>query len=292
MGVLITKILGTSDFGPYMLAGDRYLLLHFGMRQDPKGVEELKEALGIEAVIFYEPRREAGNDRAIVFPHVMPESQAYRISRELEEYGIDLEIAILKTRYTAIRNNILINNRGGIVNPEMYKRERESVKLLEELFDIEIIPMSIAGIRLPGSVAVANDRGAFIHEDASEEEMEAIKEILKLEKIVRGRINGTPFVSVGLVANNRGIVIGQDSSPHDIMIATDVFLEKAAKYEFRDHILSMGINNIINRLFLRRYEDYLPILRLRMWLLCRSRGREDSHKTPVESSYSRRHLMS
>ena len=221
MGVLLTKIIGTPDFGPYMLAGDDYLLIHSKMREDPKGLREIVEALEVSEYIFYEPRREVGNDNGIVFSHVAPESEVERIAKALKA---DLNVGIVKTRFTALRNNVLVNNRGGLVNPELFSKERDTVKALEDVLGVELIPARIANVPLPGSVAVANDRGVFIHAEASDREIEIVKKALKVEQVIRGRVNGSPYVSVGLVANNKGIVIGDETDPEDVMNAVEALL--------------------------------------------------------------------
>jgi len=223
MGVVLTKILGTPDFGPYMLVGNSYLLIHAKMRDDPKGLKEIKEALGVEEVIFYEPRREVGNDNGIVFPYVAPEDEVVRIANELKS---DVNVAIVRTRFTALRNNILVNNKAGLVNPEMFSREKDVVKSIEEVLDVELIPYKIANVPLVGSVAVTNDRGAFIHADATDEEMKFVKEVLKLDKVSRGYVNDTPYVSVGVGANNNGVVIGDETSPEDVMNIVETLLGK------------------------------------------------------------------
>ena len=229
MGVVLTKLLGTPDFGPYMLVGDSYLLIHSGMREDPRGLEEIRGALGVDEVIFYEPRREVGNDNGIVFPYVAPEEEVVRIAKELKA---DLNVGIVKTRFTALRNNILVNNKAGLVNPEMFYKEKDVVKSIEDVLGVELIPYKIADVPLVGSVAVANDRGAFIHADATEGEMKFVRQAMKLERVSRGYVNGTPYVSVGIGVNNNGVVIGDETTPEDVMSIVETLLgTKEAVFE-------------------------------------------------------------
>ena len=78
--------------------------------------------------------------------------------------------SVFETRYTAIGNLVAANDKGAIISP--------LIKGLQKKIGAELgVPVrvgTVAGLNIPGSLIVANNRGACVHPEASEEEMETI----------------------------------------------------------------------------------------------------------------------
>lgn len=149
----------------------------------------------------------AGNSNCILVPNNITD----REEKKLEESNVDFKI--IDTKETALGNQILANDSGALVS------ERLSGKT-EEISDALKVPVEvgeISGIGNIGSTAIANNRGAVIHRDASEEEAEKLMDALSLEDVDIGTVNtGSPFVGSGAVANNQLILVGEDTSGPEI----------------------------------------------------------------------------
>jgi translation initiation factor 6 len=149
----------------------------------------------------------AGNSNCILVPETITE----RERDKLEESGVDFKI--LETKETALGNLILANDEGAVISENLRGKKSE----IEDALEVPIEIGEIAGVVNPGVTAVANSRGAVIHRDADEDEAEKVKEVLQLEDIDIGTINlGSPFIGSGALANDSGILVGENTSGPEI----------------------------------------------------------------------------
>ena len=131
-----------------------------------------------------------------------------------------LNVKILDTKYNALGNLICVNDKGGIVSPLI---EKEFIKEIEDVLDIEVIQKRIAGFDQVGAVMEANNFGAVIHPETDEEDIKNFSNILGVN-IEPATINGgIPFVSSGILANNNAIVVGNLTNGPEIMMLTRAF---------------------------------------------------------------------
>ena len=132
----------------------------------------------------------------------------------------DLNVKILDTKYNALGNLICVNDKGGIVSPII---EKEYVKEIEDVLDIEVIQKKIAGYYQVGAVMEANNFGGVIHPETEEEDIKKISNVLGVN-VEPATINGgTPFVSSGMLTNNNAIVVGNLTTGPEIMMLTRAF---------------------------------------------------------------------
>ncbi len=132
----------------------------------------------------------------------------------------DLNVKILDTKYNALGNLICVNDKGGIVSPII---EKEYVKEIEDVLDIEVIQKKVAGYHQVGAVMEANNLGSVIHPETDEEDLKIFSNILGVN-IEPATINGgTPFVSSGMLANNNAVVVGNLTNGPEIMMLTRAF---------------------------------------------------------------------
>jgi len=118
-----------------------------------------------------------------------------------------------RERSNAHGNNICVNDKGGIINPHIPRAEREK---LAEVLGVELVPMHIAKFGTVGSSCIANNMGFLVHYAASNEEVKAISDVLKVGG-ERGTVNmGAGFVSFGFVQNKHGYIAGEASSAFEL----------------------------------------------------------------------------
>ena len=132
---------------------------------------------------------------------------------ELEKINEHIEVIIMDTRENAWGNLIALNDNGVIASPLLKK---DVIKKLEDSLGLEVLSLSIANYKTVGSLIYPTNKGGLITYKASPEEIEGIENVLKV-KLTTASINfGSPFVSLGVIANDKGYVVGETSTGIEI----------------------------------------------------------------------------
>jgi translation initiation factor 6 len=206
-----TAYFGNPWLGMFIATNDSYTLMP---RDSMKKLEDaVVESLGTEAI-----KASAGdsnllgiyiamNSNGIVLPNIMTEDEVAVLRRT------GLNICVSGEKNNAHGNNIALNDKGGIVNPNISPAER---KLMEDALGIELVPMTIAGYSTVGSACLAADGGFLAHFAASDDEMAMLESALKVAG-KRGTVNtGTGFVAFGTVVNRRGYIVGEATTAFEM----------------------------------------------------------------------------
>ena len=156
------------------------------------------------------------NNRGILLPKTAFANEYDYLKKET-----DLEIGVLDSKYTALGNLICANDRGAVVSPWLSKNDCQTIK---DILGVEIIQKRIAGHNQAGAVMVANNSGAAIHPEADEEDMKQFANVLGIKVEHSSINNGIPYVSSGILANNKTIVVGSLTTGPEIMMLTRAFL--------------------------------------------------------------------
>ncbi len=122
----------------------------------------------------------------------------------LKEKGID--VFLVDTRFNALKNNIVIGKKGGLINPRM---EKEVKKSIEDALGIELAAKRIADYSTVGSIIYTTSKGFLMTYKASDEEFRFVEDILGLEGERTSLNMGTHFISLSILANSRGAVVGE-----------------------------------------------------------------------------------
>ena len=108
-------------------------------------------------------------------------------------------------------NNVLVNDKGAIVNPET---NNETVKALEDVLQVEVVRSAIAGCNVVGSVCCCNNKGCVCTTDATDDDIQILKEVLRVEEVQRTTVNhGSKYVGSGIIANSKGALVGDATTP-------------------------------------------------------------------------------
>jgi len=125
------------------------------------------------------------------------------------EDAVDLPIGELPGRRNAAGNVVLANDAGAYVHPEL---SEESAAIVEETLDVPVERGELGGVRTVGTAAVAKNDGVLCHPKATEDELTLLDDHLGVHADV-GTVNyGAPLVGSGLLANDHGYVVGEDTT--------------------------------------------------------------------------------
>jgi translation initiation factor 6 len=206
--VLRAAFFGSSAIGVFARATDDCVLV----RRDAD--EELREALGAELEVPPIPTTiggastvgalSTGNENGLLVSNRITDAE-----RETIAATTDLPITELPGRINAAGNVVLANDSGAYVHPDL---PREAIRAVKDGLDVPVERGELAGLRTVGTAAVATDEGVLCHPKTTDGELDFLEELLDVYADI-GTINyGGPLVGSGLVANDAGYVVGEDTT--------------------------------------------------------------------------------
>ena len=143
-----------------------------------------------------------GNSNGLLLPYFVSDSELTGLKAALKEAELDINIALLKEKSTALGNMICCNDKAAILSPNI-----SNVKAIEDALDVESVTAQIGGHDEVGACCVATNTGFLCHPDA-EDDLDNIFEILKVPGMA-GSVNfGYPFIKSGIIANSKGYLTG------------------------------------------------------------------------------------
>lgn len=209
-----------ANIGIYANANDEKIFLPRGFTESK--AESLEEYLEAEALYTSVANtRLMGvlmvlNNHGIVLPGTISEEEA----SFYKDAG--LNVAILNTKFTALGNMVGVNERGGVVSPMIPAGEAREIA---DALDIEVIQKKIAGYNQVGAMMVATSGGGIVHPETDDEDIKEISKVMHVDLEPATINGGVPFLSAGMIANNKGIVVGSFTSGPEIMMLTRAFSE-------------------------------------------------------------------
>jgi len=155
------------------------------------------------------------NNNGMLLPNIS-------FSHELEHLkkSTDLNVEVLDTKFTALGNLICANDKGGIISPMIPK---ENLKKIQDVLGVEVIQKKVAGYHQVGAMIVATSHGGIIHPETDDEDIKTISSVLGVNVEPATINSGIPFVSSGILANNKSIVVGTLTNGPEIMMLTRAF---------------------------------------------------------------------
>ncbi len=209
------SVYGNSNIGVYIFANNKFALIPPGLGENDK--RKIREVLGVDLIevkiadMVINGVMVAGNDHGILLPRIVKPEEL----DELKSYiGNTVRIAILEMRSTALGNLIATNNRGALVSPNV---ERHALETIRDVLGVQRVEVRrLADIPIVGSMLVANSYGGVVHPGVSDEELDFLRQVFGVE-FIRGTVNfGLYFVRAGIVANDNGVLVGEDTTGPEI----------------------------------------------------------------------------
>lgn len=207
MSMRLTRVAGTFNIGVNAVANES--LAFITPDADPSFIRDVEEALGVK------PFQTTVSGSHVVGSLVAMNSNGAVVSglaeaSETEVIRKYLPVLLLPDQYNAAGNNILANDRGAVINPEIDDR---TVERVAEILNVEVVRASIAGCNTVGSVCRCTNRGCLCSTDATDDEVEILREVLKVD-VQRTTVNhGSKYIGAGIIANSKGALVGDETTP-------------------------------------------------------------------------------
>jgi translation initiation factor 6 len=206
--LLRAAFFGSSYVGVFARATDEYLLARPDLEDDV--VADVSDELGVEAV-----RTTVGGSSTVGALAVGNENGLLVSSRvtdrERDRIGdaVDAEITELPGKINAAGNVVLANDSGAYVHPDL---PRDAVQAVEDGLGVDVERGELADVRTVGTAAVATNEGVLCHPKTTDAQLDRLEDVLDVPADI-GTINyGAPLVGSGLLANENGYVVGQETT--------------------------------------------------------------------------------
>jgi len=205
----------SPNVGLFLRVNDNTLLIPSGFA-DTK-TKKLKEYLNVKKIMHVSiaGTRLIGpmsvmNNNGMILPSTASDEEI----QILKQTGLNVER--LESKFTAIGNLILANDKGAIVSSLFNSEVHQSIR---DVLGVPIQIMSISGYVQVGSMVVTTNAGAIVHPNANDREIKSIAEILQVEAEPATINGGSPFLSSGIIANFKSAIVGSlTTGPELIMI--------------------------------------------------------------------------
>lgn len=211
-----TSFNSDPNLGLYSFATDKYCFLGLNNKKVSK---KIKQTLRVPFYICpilntnFSGIFVAGNSYGIVISKPVKYYDMYRLRHYFEN------ILVLKTKYTAIGNLILMNDNGAILSPLLKKNKQE----IKQLFCINCEISTIAKQRIVGNLGSATNRGCLLHPKVRQNEKKIVEDVLGVESDI-GTVNyGSSYPGAGIIANSNGVVVSEQTSGPELGRIIEVF---------------------------------------------------------------------
>ncbi|MCC7569128.1 MAG: translation initiation factor IF-6 [Candidatus Methanofastidiosa archaeon] len=159
----------------------------------------------------------AGNSNGILIPNILEDFE-----EEALRAAFDIDVHTVNTKYTALGNLVLANDRGCVISPELAGHKEE----ISSVLGVEVQEGIIAGFKNVGSVAVATNKGCLVHPETSPEKMEWLREVLKVPVNHSTANRGVGYLGGCMIANSKGVVVGDISTGPELGRIDDMLMEE------------------------------------------------------------------
>jgi translation initiation factor 6 len=216
--ILRQNLLRNPNVGLFSLATNAFAI--FPANVPRHKLTKFKECLSVEAIrinVSHSTLNGAlvvANSKGIALPHIASGEDIEVLKRQLE----DIEVQVVNCKQTSLGNLVLANDRGALVCSDL---SLQAIEIIESVLDVEVEHGTIADLPIVGSLAVATNKGAIADPSLKEHEKELLEDLLKVE-VRTGTVNdGVPFVKSGLVANDRGAIVGDLTTGFEVAVISE-----------------------------------------------------------------------
>ncbi len=155
------------------------------------------------------------NNNGILLPSIASDEEV-----EMLKQASGLIVERLNSKFTAIGNLIATNDNGAIVSP-LFRGEVDHQ--VQDVLGVPVQAMTVGGFVQTGAMIVATNVGAGVHPHATEEEIRAISEALQVPVEPVTVNGGMPFLSSGIVANSKAVVVGTLTTGPELIMLSRIF---------------------------------------------------------------------
>lgn len=221
MSVELRNIQNNPNVGVFVLATESFALVPSGvpenfvdsikinLKVDVHAITTFSRVLGVLA---------AANSHGIIISSLASKEDAAYLSRIT---GLDVQR--LATQFYALGNVVAANDFAAVCSPIL---DEKTTRLIEKVLEVPVHRFRFNFSELVGSLTVATNYGCLVSPEATDNEVDQIKDLLQVQKAQIGTINrGQTFVAAGLIASSHGCLCGEETTGLEIMRISEILFE-------------------------------------------------------------------
>ena len=199
---------GDPNVGAFGVATDRYVFVSPNMSED--SLDTIERVFNLPLVQSTVATLDAvglvsvANSNGLLIPYTATDDEL----AALKMYS-EIRVEWIDDKMTALGNIILANDNGAICHPDFDEKAR---KKISDVLGVEVVPGTVARLPTVGSNTAVTNRGAVVHPMATSDEIDQISQLLKVHVEV-GTVNrGSPYTSLGVMANQDSMIAGSETT--------------------------------------------------------------------------------
>ena len=216
MGLHLIDIYRSPNIGVFLKGNDKFLLVPKGLAQTK--TDKLCENLKVSPV-----PTSIGESR-LLGPLACMNSNGVLLSRLADDVEMNeikmatgLNVSKLESRYTAVGNLVVANDKCALVSPILDHIAAAQVK---DVLGTEVERTPIADYYQVGSFVVATNNGAAVYPGLNEGEVARLGTFLGVDAYPTSVNRGVPYVASGLIANSKNAIAGTQTTGPELVFIT------------------------------------------------------------------------
>lgn len=203
----LSRYSGNSNIGVYAVVNESLGFVAHDAASE--FIKDLEVVLGVKPIMttvagsYVVGSLVAMNSSGAIVSNLITENEISLMKKEINVVSIDDSV-------NAAGNNILANDNGAIISPEVSVR---AAKVIADVLNVEVVRSEIGGSTTVGSVCKATNKGFVCPTETTDNEFELLKSVLKVDGLRTTVNHGIKYVGAGILANSKGALIGETTTP-------------------------------------------------------------------------------
>ena len=209
---------GSDCVGAFALATDKYVFVGRSATEGSK--KFLASTLGVEAIgmsiggMDFIGVLARANSNGMLVSNLVTD----REMEAIRSMKLGINIEVLGSTLNAVGNNMILNDRVAIVNPEY---SRKDMATIGDVLGVEVIGSSIGSFKTVGANDILTNKGLVINNHASDEEKERLDRETGFDSVRSTANMGSLGVGIAVVANSNGALIGDTTTGYEFSRRVD-----------------------------------------------------------------------
>ncbi|MDD3083598.1 MAG: translation initiation factor IF-6 [Candidatus ainarchaeum sp.] len=202
------KILGSNYIGLFAIANDKLCFVPNSIEE--KIEKEIERILNVKTIktSIYDSALIAVfakmNNKEIILPNFVT-------NREINEIEKEIKVRLIETEH-ALGNLIEINDKNAIISKTLNENDIKQLKKTK----LKILQTNLAKTDAIGSSIIITNKAFLISPNATKEEVKKVQDSLNIKGGASTANTGDSFIRNSIIANKNGILVGEQTTGHEM----------------------------------------------------------------------------